>query len=182
MIPPDYKITTGILLQGALIFACIDSIYIPLLVWRIKPVIFRRIRWVLVGVTAVYWCALWVWVLKTFWDPVYHYVFPAWARGIIPPAYGTLFAGVCLLFWWLALRLRGNPVLTFCLLGGLWGIITHLMAIALGIVSKPPVLQGAAPQAAIIIAFFEFMFYWCLILSVAALLYHIWLKARPGPA
>jgi hypothetical protein len=179
MLPLGFKITTEILWQGALIFAGIDVVFIPILAWRIKPMIFRRAKWALVGVTAIYWCALWTWVLDNFWDPVYHYVFPTWARGFIPPIYGLLFAGVSLLFWWLALRSHGNPVLNFCLLGGLWGMITHLLAISRGILSKPPVLQGAAPVATVIIAIFEFMFYWCVILSMTVLVYHIWRKLRP---
>jgi hypothetical protein len=179
MLPPGYHITTEILWLGAVIFAGIDLVFIPGLIWWIKPATFRRIKWALVGVTAIYWCALWIWVLNNFWDPVYHYVFPNWAHWLIPPIYGLLFAGVGLLFWWLALRLRGNPVLNFCLMGGLWGMITHLLAVARGIISKPPVLQGAAPVAAVIIAIFEFMFYWCIILSVSTLVHHLWRKLRP---
>jgi hypothetical protein len=174
MIPPDFRITTDLLWLGAVIFAGIDLVFIPILVWRIKPGTFRRFKWTLVSVTAIYWSALWVWVLINFWDSVYQYVFPVWARWFIPPTYGLLFAGVSLLFWWLALRLHGNPVFSFCLLGGLWGMITHLLAVSLGIVTKPPVLQGAAPLAAIVIAIFEFMFYWCIILSVAAIIHYVW--------
>jgi hypothetical protein len=178
MLSPGYHITTEILWLGTLIFAGIDVVFIPILAWRIKITTFRRFRWILVGVTAIYWAALWSWGLSNFWESVYHYIFPAWARWLIPPIYGLLYAGVCLLFWWLALRLHGNPVLNFCLLGGLWGMITHLIAVACGIVSKPPPLQGAAPVAAVIIAIFEFMFYWCIILSVSTLVHHLWRKLR----
>ena len=181
MLPPGFKVTTEILWQGALIFAGIDLFFVPLLVWRIKPETFRQIKWTLVAVTAIFWCALWTWVLINFWEPVYHYVFPAWARGFIPPTYAVLFAGVSLLFWWLALRLRSNPVLNYCLLGGLWGMITHLLAISLGILSRPPAMQSAAPVAAVTIAIFEFMFYWCVILSVTALVHLTWRKLRPVP-
>jgi len=41
-------------------------------------------------------------------------------------------------------------------------------------VDKPPMLQGASPVAAVVIAIFEFTFYWCIILSVACLLWRIW--------
>ena len=47
----------------------------------------------------------------------------------------------------------------FCLFGGLWGMMTHLFAVSIGIVCKPPVLQGAAPVVAVVMAIFEFMFY-----------------------
>jgi hypothetical protein len=179
MLPPGFKITTEILWQGALIFAGIDVFFIPILVWRIKPETFRHFKWTLVAVTAIYWCALWAWVLNNFWDPVYHYVFPAWARGFIPPTYAVLFAGVSLFFWRLALRLGSNPVLYYCLLGGLWGMITHLLAISLGIITRPPAMQSAAPVAAVIIAIFEFMFYSCVILSLTTLVHITWRKLRP---
>jgi hypothetical protein len=173
-LPPDFKVTSHMLWVGTLIFAMIDAAFVPLLAWRIKPAIFHQFKWALVITTALFWSALWTWALVNFWDSVYHYVFPTWARWLIPPAYGLLFAGVGLLFWWLALRTRGNPVVSFCLLGGLWGMTTHVWAVFLGIVDKPPMLQGVVPAAAVIVAVFEFMFYWCIILSIAVLLAGVW--------
>jgi hypothetical protein len=41
------------------------------------------------------------------------------------------------------LHLSGLEV-SFRLLGGLWGMITHVWAVYLGIVDKPPMLQGVA--------------------------------------
>jgi hypothetical protein len=181
MLPPGFKITTEMLWSGTLIFAVIDVLFIPILAWRIHPVTFRRFKWTLAVMTAIFWGSLWNWVLANFWDSVYHYVFPAWARWFIPPVYGLLFAGVGLLFWRLALRLRRNAAATFCLLWGVWGMITHLFAVSVGIVDRPPVLQGAAPAAAVIIAIFEFIFYGCVILSLAVLLHLGWRKMRPLP-
>lgn len=174
MFPPDFTVTSEMLWLGTLIFAVIDAVFVPILAWRIRAATFRQFKWTLVTATAIFWSAIWTWALVNFWDSVYHYVFPAWARWLIPPVYGLLFAGVGLLFWWLAIRLRGNPVASFCLLGGLWGMMTHLWAVHLGIVDKPPVLQGVAPAAAVIVAVFEFMFYGCIILSMAALLHQGW--------
>jgi hypothetical protein len=148
------------------------------LAWRIKAATFRRFKWALGITTAIFWSSLWTWGLANFWDSAYRYVFPSWAHWIIPPIFGLLYTGISLLFWWLALHLRGNAVVNFCLFGGLWGMITHLFAVSIGIVSKPPVLQGAAPVAAVSIAIFEFMFYWCIILSVATLLHHFWQRLR----
>ncbi|MFZ2098771.1 MAG: hypothetical protein WAV05_19225 [Anaerolineales bacterium] len=176
MLPPGAKITTETLWLGTLIFVVMDAVFVPILAWRINPMIFRRFKWTLGITSAIFWSSLWAWGLANFWDSVYRYVFPSWAHWIIPPIYGLLYAGISLLFWWLALRLRGNVVVNFCLFGGLWGMITHLFAVSIGIVSKPPVLQGAAPVAAVVIAIFEFMLYWCVILSVASLLYYGWQK------
>jgi hypothetical protein len=113
-----------------------------------------------------------------FWEPVYQYVFPDWSRWFIPPVYALFFGLISLLFWWLALRLSGNPVLGFLLLGGLWGSLTHVWAISRGILDKPPMLQGASPWAAIVLPFFEFIFYWCIILAVSTFVYSQWTRVR----
>ncbi len=168
-LPGEGKITTEILLAGALVFAAIDAIFLPLLAWRIKRALFLQSRWALAGATAVFWFGVWSLVLAYFWDTVYAYVFPAWARQVIPPLYGVAFGGLSLLFWWLAQRGRINPVIVFCLLGGCWGIVTHILAVRLGIVTRPPMLQGASPVAAVVIAAFEFTFYWCIITGVGTL-------------
>jgi len=174
MFPPGFQVTSEMLWRATLVFAVIDAAVVPILVWRIDNATFRQFKWALVATTAIFWCSIWTWALGNFWDSVYHYVFPTWARWLIPPAYGLLFAGVSLLLWRLAMRFPGSPVTGFCLLGGLWGMITHIWAVRLGIADKPPVLRGVAPAAAVTVAVFEFMFYWGIILSVAALLHHSW--------
>ena len=175
ILPPDLKVTTEILWRGALIFALIDVVYVGVLVWRIKPAELRKLKWVIVGTTGVYWCIIWLLIGSIFfWEPVYHYVFPEWARWVIPPVYGVVFAAVGWLFWWLAFRLPGNPMINLCLLGGLWGMITHIWAIFRGILDKPPMLQGASPIATAVMPIFEFIFYWCIIISAASLLQRAW--------
>jgi hypothetical protein len=53
-------------------------------------------------------------------------------------------------------------------------MVTHVWAVHLGIVDKPPMLQGASPVAAVVFAVFEFTLYWCIILSVAWSLWRVW--------
>jgi hypothetical protein len=62
----------------------------------------------------------------------------------------------CLGLWALALWLKLNPVLGYCRLGGVWGSLTQIWAIYRGVVTKPLMLQGASPVAAVIIAFFAY--------------------------
>lgn len=169
MLPDNFKITTEMLWQGALVFALLDAVYVPLLVWREKPVRFRQVKWMLVVVTAIAWYGIWRWAIGGFWDTVYVYVFPAWGKHFIPIVFGLFNALVALGLWNLVLHLRTNPVVGYCLAGGLWGILTHIWAVYRGVVSKPPMLQGASPVAAVVIAFFEYMFYWCVILTLSAL-------------
>jgi len=179
MFPPDFKITTDMLWQGAALFAILDAVLIPILAWRIGRAAFYRLKWTLVLTTAAFWAGMWSYVLANYWDSVYRYVFPSWARGWLPGVYGAAYAGVSLLFWWLALRMHGSAAANYCLLGGTVGMVTHLLAVRLGIVDKPPVLQGAAPAAAVVIAIFEFTFYAGSILGSAAALQVIWRKAGP---
>ncbi len=173
MMSLDIKLTSEMLWQGALVFALIDLGFVPLLAWCIKPARFRQLKWALVGTTAVFWSSLWAWVLSWGWEPVYSYIFPGWIRPWLPPVQGLHFAVAALIFWWSALRFS-NPVLGFCLFGGLWGMVTHVWAVYWGIVDKPPMLQGASPVAAVVIAIFEFTAYWCIILSAAWLLWRAW--------
>jgi hypothetical protein len=103
-----------------------------------------------------------------FWESVYHYMFPSWARWLIPPLYGILFAGVGLFLWWLSSRLPSHSVLNYFFFGGLVGSLSHLWAIHRGILDNPPLLQGVSPASAVL-PFFEFVFYWCIILGLASI-------------
>ena len=167
MIPEGAKITTQVLIWGTLMFAILDAVLIPLLAWRIRNETFKHMKVPLLIVTGVFWFGMWMWMATGFWEQVYKFVFPGWARWVIPPVYGLLFTGVGLLFHWLAIKMGGRYSLNFILLGGLWGMCTHLLAVSLGIVTKPPPLQGASPVMAVVIAIFEFMFYWCIITLIA---------------
>jgi hypothetical protein len=165
---PQTRVTTRILWEGALIFGLIDILLVLALRLKVESGVFRNLKWRLVATTGLFWLLLLAFLMSGFfWEPVYHYVFPDWARWYIPPAYGLLFAALGLLFWWLALRLPGHPVITWCLLGGAWGMVTHIWAIYRGILDKPPMLQGASPVATAIMPIFEFIFYYGLILSLA---------------
>ena len=176
--PVELKITTEILLKGALFFALVDVVYVPLLVWRVRKETFQRMRWPLAIVAAFVWYGIWAWAIGNFWETIYRYVFPAWGQTWIPLIAIIVAAAVAPGLWTLALRFKGNPVLIFCLLGGALGILTHIWAVYRGIVTLPPMLQGASPLAAVVIAFFEYMFYWCTILVIAALI--DWARGRLG--
>jgi hypothetical protein len=173
-LPEGARVTTALLLQGALVFALLDLGLLLLLVWLVKPARFHQIRRLLPIVTALYWFGLWLWVVTDFWESVYRYVFSSWSRWYLPPAQALLAGAVAALAGRLAPRLPGPPVLGYCLLGGVWGVVTHIKAVFSGIVEKPPLLQGTHPVGAIVIAFFEFTFYWCLIVGVSLAAHRLW--------
>jgi len=168
IISDDIKVTTEILLKGALLFALVDIVYVVIMTKFIKAGDLVRMKWHLVVVMGIFFFFLFGTVVSIiFWDSVYSYVFPAWARWIIPPLYGLLFSLAGLLFWWIASRFAKGSLIIFCLLGGLWGILTHILAIYRGILEKPPMLKGAGPGSALTIAAFEFIFYWCICLTIS---------------
>jgi hypothetical protein len=182
-ISDDIKVSTEILWKGALYFALIDIVFVTVLTRVVKPDDLIRLKKRLLIFMAFFFCLLFGSLASIiFWDSVYSYVFPAWARWIIPPCYGLLFALVGLFFWWLAFRLPANPVMNFLILGGLWGIITHICAIYRGILDKPPMLQGARPIAALTIAAFEFIFYWCVCLSFTKFFEYLTSKFKKNPS
>ena len=176
--PAGAKVTTEILWRATLIFAPIDALFVSLLARHIDAQAFRAFKRALIVTTAIFWFAMWmVMTSGIFWESVYHYVFPAWARRFIPPAYGLLFGGAAWLFWRLAQRIPGRSVVNYCLLGGMWGGLTHMWAISRGILEKPPMLQGASPVAAVIFPIFEFTLYWCITVSLTSLVQRL---ASPG--
>jgi hypothetical protein len=169
----DLKVTSEILWRGALLFALTDLVFVSVIIKIVKPSDLLKMKWALVIVFAIFFTLLFGFITSfLFWDSVYSYVFPSWARWIIPPLYGFLFSLAGLFFWWIAVRSHVGQVTIFCLLGGLWGVITHILAILRGILDKPPMLTGASPAAALTIAAFEFIFYWCICLAITRLILH----------
>ncbi len=174
MVPPDVKVTTEVLWRGTVLFLLADSGFAYLLLRRTPVSVFRRCKWTLVLTTVVFWGLLWSVMMLLFWEPVYGYVFPQWSRLLVPPVYALFFGVIGLLLWTLAFRLPGRPLLNFLFLGGLWGSLTHVWAIDRGILEKPPMLQGASPLAAVVLPFFEFIFYWCVIVAVSIFVSSRW--------
>jgi hypothetical protein len=168
--PPNIKITTELLYKGALGFALMDTVFVSLLVWRVKEETFRGLKWSLVVCAALVWFGIWNWAIGNFWETVYVHVFPAWARTWIPWIAFVAAGLVALALWTLSVRVKGRTVLVYCLLGGILGSLTHIWAVYRGIVTKPPMLQGASPLGAVVMAFFEYIFYWCIILTIARIM------------
>ena len=168
--PTDIKITTALLYQGALAFALLDTILVSVLVWHIKEATFRRLKWPLFIAAASVWYGIWSWAIGNFWEAVYSYVFPAWAQTWVPWIAFVVAGMVVLGLWKLAIQASGKIILTYCLMGGALGSLTHIWAVYRGIVTRPPMLQDASPLAAVVLAFFEYIFYWCVILLLASIL------------
>jgi hypothetical protein len=171
----NFQATSQLYWISVLVTALMDIAFVALLAWRIKPARFRRLQWPLVIISTLFWTVLWYAVmLNAFvWETSFRYVFQSWQRWAWPPVYGLISGGVTWLFWWLSLRLPGNPVLYFLLLGGLESFGDHYFAIRKGVM-KTPLLQEVSIASAVTFGFFEFIFYWSVILGLAALLPLVW--------
>jgi len=154
--------------------AIIDVIFVSLLAWHIRSKRFHHFRNFLAGSAIIFWACLWTSVMKSnfIWETCYQFIFPPWARWIMPPAMALLDGGLALLFWWLALHLPGNPVVNLVLLGGLESFPGHMRAIHLGILATP-LLKNVSAASALTFGFFEFVFYWSVILTVSAIFFSI---------
>jgi hypothetical protein len=170
MPPENLSVTSVQFVWSGIIITLIDAALILLLAWRIKPARFRALKWWLVGTAAVFWSAFGVVLVRAFWDSYYHYFYPAMFRSggillFVPLVYGLL----ALVYHWLAFRLPGNPILVFCLLAGLESLLEHAWGLYGFKILEVPMLQDTRPLAILFFAVPEYIFYWCMVISLAIL-------------
>ena len=172
----EYQATSQIYWIATIVTALIDVVFVSLLAWRNKPARFHQLKWPLSIAAAVFWLSLWGWAMwDTFiWETCYQFVFPPWVRPFWPFTFGLINGGLALFFWWLARRLPGNPVITLVLLGGLESFPGHLWAIYGRGILETPLLKEVSPASALTFGFFEFIFYWSFILTLASLVRWLW--------
>lgn len=143
-------------------------IIVGLLVWRLKPAAFRSISWQTIGVaSALFWGLLAFLLISNAWGVYYSLFTPSWYRFAAPLGAVIIYALVGITFRWAALQLPGNPVIWFCLLGGLESIPEHTIAIYRFDILQIPILQGSSATSIFIFAFFEYAIYWGLALALA---------------
>ena len=168
--PVEPHVTDRILWIATFCLAAIDAPLIWFLVRVLRREHFLTLKWASVISAFAVWAGIWLWAVTTYWQAVYSYFFPAWARWWLPFGYGLLFALATLGMWAIAARLRIRPVLSFVILGAALGPATHTWAVCRGLVTKPPMLAGVSPVAAVVVSAPEFALYWSGILVLAVLL------------
>jgi hypothetical protein len=150
------------------IFFALAFILICLLAWRVKPAQFRLLRWQAVGFSsALFWSVFAGVMISYAWDFYYRYYAPSWDRIVAPLGAIVLYFLLGLLLRWAALRLPGNPIISFCLLGGLESVPEHAIAIYRFHILQIPFLQDTTATAIFILAYFEYTVYWSLALCLA---------------
>lgn len=154
--------------QNTPIFVAAALIFVGILAWRFKPAQFRRLSWRAVGIgSAIFWSILAGVMIWYAWDFYYQYYAPSWDRIVAPAGAIVLYCILGLLLRWAALRLPGNPVVSFCLLGGLESVPEHAIAIYRFHILQIPLLQDTSAVSIFIFAFFEYIVFWSLALCLA---------------
>jgi hypothetical protein len=172
--PPDVHLTTALVWKCISVLVVLDAALILVARRTVRREQFGQMRWLLVFTGGVFFLLVWTSAMLWAWDWFYSYIFPGWGRYLLPLIFWIVYTLFALAMVWLSLKLPGNPAVTWCLLGGVEGLLSHLYAIyGLGAVSKPPIMQGTDPFVVLIFAFFEITFYWSLILLACRLIWRV---------
>ena len=178
--PPDVHVNTPLIWLCTSILVLLDAVLILIARRTIQRKQFEQMRWLLAISGGVFFLLVWTSVMLWCWDWFYHYIFPSWGRYLLPPIFWIGYTLLALGIVWLSLKLPGNPAVTWCVLGGVEGLLSHIYAIyGLGAVSKPPIMQGTNPFAVLIFAIFEIAFYWSLILLAGRFIWRL-IKRESG--
>jgi hypothetical protein len=168
------KMNGDLLLDRTWIVILLAAGVVGLLTWRLKPHQFSAIGWKPLALgSGIFWGVLGTILVLGFWESYYRHFAPSWARFEIPFIF-ILYAVIGLGLRWLALHLPGNPVLTFCLLGGIESIPEHALGIYGFHILDISILRGFSPASIFIFAFFEYVVYWGLAFGLAVLLAHLY--------
>ncbi len=163
-----------ILAENTILFVVLAGLSLAILVWRVKPVAFRALSSKQLAVaSALFWGLLATVLVFTFWESYYSQFISSGQRWLILLGAISVYPLWSLFLKWLALRLPGNPVAAFCLLGGLQSFPEHAIAIYRSEILDLPILQGSTPLSIFIFAYFEYLVFWSLVLALALVLQRV---------
>lgn len=169
------------LLSQSLILCLLDLVILPVLVYATRKTPASALNWPVAIASALFWELLSLLLVILLWDLEHKYIYPARARWLVPfnlVVYGGLGWGL----WWLAQRLPGVAQVWFAFLGGVEGLVEHLVGIyRLGILDKVPLLQGVSPLSVLVFSYFEYMLYWTIVIWLALGLFQGWRAIRKLP-
>ncbi len=170
--PTDAHLTNPLIWLCTGILAVADALLILLARRQITRGNFSQLQWYLIIGAGGFFFLVWTSALLWAWDWFYSFIFPAQARYLLPFVFLIFYMLIALVMTWLSIKLPGNPAVTWCILGGVEGLLSHVYAIyGLGAASKPPIMHGTDPIVVLIFAFFEITFYFSLILLGSSLIW-----------
>ncbi len=159
------------ILENTPLFILIAVITVLILVWRIKPGEFRATQWLNFCIAAgVFWGCFSLILVLTMWDRFYRHFAPPYYYFVALLASIFVYPIWSLALRWIALRLPGNPIVWFCILGGLQAIFEHAIAVYRLDLLAVPFLAGSTPTAIFIFSFFEYIVYWGIVVYLAVVI------------
>jgi len=161
---------TDLLLSTAWFALAGILLYLPLF-WLLPAQTFRNSRRAVVMGTSLFWLGFTTILVNLAWEYYYRYFYAAWMKwgtALIAFALYSLYAFAC---HWCSCRLRGHPLLWFCLFTGLLAANEHYIAWNFAsLPEKVPMLKGMPLIPTMIFAFFEYQVYWASALWLAWML------------
>ena len=114
--------------------------------------------------SALFWGVVSILAFRYGWDIYYKYFFPPWVQKLSvlnSISYALISLGIA----YLSLEMRGNYALVFLVMGGIEGVLEHVIGIySLGILEKVPWLEGLPVPNLLLFSFFEYIAYWAIVL------------------
>ncbi|MEW6718400.1 MAG: hypothetical protein AB1345_12985 [Chloroflexota bacterium] len=161
------KLTTQDVWLSTFIFGASGFILLVPLLLKFRPTDVPHTTRVMVVASAIFWGLFAVVMVFRFWELYYQYLYPTWVRWVIPFS-AVLYAAFGLGMWWLSQRLPWSGVLWFALLGGVEGVLEHILGIyGMNILEKVPFLEGLPIPPLLVFSFFEYILYWTLVAWLA---------------
>lgn len=180
MNPTNLKITAQDIWASTLLFGAASVVLLGLLAFAFRSPNFQRAGVHLTIASAMLWGVFASLAIYGFWEFYYQFIFPTWARRLAPLDL-FFYAAVGLAMWWVACKLPGSAVIWFAILGGIEGILEHLLGIyGLQILDKVPWLQGVSPFPVLVFSFFEYTLYWTLVAWLGLILLKVNQVFFPG--
>ncbi len=127
----------------------------------------------LILTSGVLWGLLATILSSLAWELYYQYLYPAWMRPFAPLS-ALFYALLAWLMWLIASHLGSPAVLWFVLLGGLEGVLEHLVGVfGMRILLKVPWLEGVRPLPAVLFSFPEYITLWSVTAGLALLVHRL---------
>ena len=170
MDPTDNPITNKDIWGSTAVFAIIGILLLLPLLFVYPDVDFLQSPQAIIAASGIFWGVFSVFAFRAFWDLYYQHIYPGWVRPLAPLNI-FLYAAFGLILWFLANRFNTVPVLVFILLGGIEGLLEHVIGVySLRILEKVPVFNALTPGPVFIFSFFEYIVYWSIVAWLAVAL------------
>lgn len=171
----NIKLTPQDIRNSTLLFGAAGVLILALSLWLFRGEDWQG-RWCLIAVaSALFWGALAFLAFWLGWNIYYQYFYPGWVKPLAPFS-GLLYACIGLGLWLTAVHIPGPAILWFVLLGATEGVLEHWIGItSFHILEKVPWLQDQPKLPLLVFSFFEYMFYWDLVVCLTALIL-LWLR------